>query len=144
MTEEPVTPSVPLPECNVCSECGDPLVGRRKNATTCSTKCRVALHRRLARQGVTDANGALISVAARAFAHDLAKKQLAARKQKREEHQEERQKLREAYRRASAAMRGEIPQSDAAIADEFQQYIAEQADAGTLAIALAKHDRRTA
>jgi hypothetical protein len=114
-----VTRSAPLPECNVCSECGGSLDGRRKNATRCSTKCRVALHRRLARQGVKDATGALITVANRAFAHELEEQQREARKKKRAKHQRQRQQLREEYRAKSAAMRSELPQSDADIANKF-------------------------
>jgi hypothetical protein len=143
MPEDPVTLSAPLPERNTCSECGGSLAGRKKNAATCSTKCRVALHRRLARQGVRDATGAVIAVADRVFARELEEQQRAAREKKRKEHQERRAQLREQYRAASAAMRGELPKSDAEIANEFEQHITEQADAGTLGIALAVQDRRT-
>jgi hypothetical protein len=143
MTEDPVTLPDSLPERNACSECGGSLTGRRKNTATCSTKCRVALHRRLARQGVRDATGALVSVADRAFARELADQQRAARKAKRVLHQEQRQQLKEEYRAKSAAMRGELSTIEANLAKEFDQHISEQADAGTLAIALAVLDRRT-
>jgi hypothetical protein len=68
---------------------------------------------------VKDATGALITVANRAFAHELEEQQREARKKKRAKHQRQRQQLREEYRAKSAAMRSELPQSDADIANKF-------------------------
>src|SRR4051812_25566522 len=68
---------------NTCPICAAMLTGRQK---TCSVNCRVALHRRLARQGTPDGAGAVLSVARRLFNKDICRAQVAARNKLRQRH----------------------------------------------------------
>ena len=123
---------------NSCPVCGAGLTGRQKR---CSVKCRVALHRRLARQGTTDGVGAVLSVARRVFKKELFRAQIAARKRLRQQHKQERDALHEEYFKRSSVMQDEITASNAAVAHEYDQRMLEQSHHGTLGIAIAQHDR---
>ena len=138
MTRRDVTQKDNARSCNTCPECDAVLVGKHK---TCSVKCRVALHRRLARQGTPDRAGAVLSVARRVLAKDLERDKLDARRRLREIHKEKRETLRQTYLVESEAMRNEIAASDLAIDLRHQQRMLEQSEAGTLGITIAKHDK---
>lgn len=45
-----VCPTCGLPVPKKCSECGEPLLGYRKQAVTCSDACRIARWRRIHRE----------------------------------------------------------------------------------------------
>src|SRR3954465_1570475 len=140
MARPDVTQKDGTDSCNSCPMYSAMLTAKQK---TCSVKCRVALHRRLARQGTPDGAGAILSVASRVFKKEMYLAQIAVRNTLRQRHKQERGALRQEYLKRSSAMQDEITASNAAVARQCEAKLLQQSEEQTLGMAISENDKNT-